>query len=166
MMLSNFRILHSWPLAVTAYNHGPGGLIRGQKQAKSSALAEIILKYKSKSFSFASQNFFCEFLAALHGERYQEEVFGEVPKYPALAAETIDLKFRMRAQTLADIVGVTIEELKLFNPDLKSQAVSARTFIPAGYHIRLPKGRKARLEIFNYRSLEAGSKKPSRNKAS
>src|SRR5450755_4754237 len=32
LMLYNYRLLGSWPLAVTAYNHGPGGLRRAQEQ--------------------------------------------------------------------------------------------------------------------------------------
>jgi hypothetical protein len=55
----------------------------------------------------------------------------------------------MHAKTLVDLVDMTIEELKLYNPDLKRQAIAGVTFIPAGYHIRLPAGKVNRLELFN-----------------
>src|SRR5580704_9458630 len=32
LMLYNYRLLGSWPLAVTAYNHGPGGLRRARDE--------------------------------------------------------------------------------------------------------------------------------------
>ena len=32
LMLYNYRLLGTWPLAVTAYNHGPGGLRRAQDE--------------------------------------------------------------------------------------------------------------------------------------
>src|SRR5205823_3581451 len=87
LMLSNFRVLKTWPLAITAYNHGAGGLIKASKKLQTKDLPEIIAKFRSRSFSFASQNFFCEFLAALYGEKYQEDVFGALAKYPPLPGE-------------------------------------------------------------------------------
>ncbi|MDZ4677244.1 MAG: lytic transglycosylase domain-containing protein [Oligoflexia bacterium] len=157
LMLSNFKILRSWPLAVTAYNHGPGGLFRAKKQLRTTALSEIIKKYKSPSFGFASMNFYCEFLAALHGEKYQDEIFGTMDKHLPLEADTIDLKYSMRARTLTDIVGITMEELKLYNPDLKNKTIAANTYLPVGYHIRLPVGRKARMELFHQQAEDAHS---------
>ncbi len=155
LMLSNFRVLKSWPLAVTAYNHGAGGIVHACKQLHTRSISDIVTKYKSRSFSFASQNFFAEFMAALYGEKYQDKVFGPMPKNPALEAETTDLRYSMRAKTLVNITGMTIEELKLYNPDLRAQAVAGATFLPVGYHIRLPLGRKARLELFNQEAVEA-----------
>lgn len=155
LMLSNFRVLRSWPLAITAYNHGAGGLIRASKLLHTKNIADIINKYHSPSFSFASQNFYSEFLAALYGEKYQDEIYGQLPKYSPLEADTINLKYSMRARTLVDIVGITLEELKLFNPDLKTQAIAGGTFLPVGYHIRLPVGKRARIELFNQQADDA-----------
>jgi membrane-bound lytic murein transglycosylase D len=148
LMLSNFRILKTWPLAVSAYNHGAGGLIKASRLFKTKNLADLITNFKSKSFSFASQNFYSEFLAALYGEKYQDDVFGALAKYPPLPGETYSLHRKMRAKTLVDIIGITMEELKLFNPDLRKQTIAGFTFLPVGYHVRVPIGRKARLEIY------------------
>ena len=94
-------------------------------------------------------------MAALYGEKYKDQIFGAMPKYPPLASETIDLKYSMRARTLTDMVGMTVEQLKLYNPDLKTQAIARATFLPVGYHIHLPVGRKSRLELFFQQADEA-----------
>src|SRR5450759_2271978 len=46
LMLYNYRLLGSWPLAVTAYNHGPGGLRRAQEQLGTSDIAVIVKRYQ------------------------------------------------------------------------------------------------------------------------
>lgn len=155
LMLSNFRVTHSWPLAITAYNHGAGGVEKACKRVHTTSIAEIVNNYHSRTFSFASQNFYSEFLAALYGEKYQDKIFGVMPKYPALDAETSEIKYSMRAKTLINLVGMTLEELKLYNPDLKTQAIARSTFLPAGYHIRLPVGRKGPLELYNQKAAKA-----------
>lgn len=64
LLKQNYRILNSWPLAVTAYNHGAGGMKRAVKSTGTSDFDNIIRNYSAKSFGFASKNFYAEFLAA------------------------------------------------------------------------------------------------------
>ena len=64
LLSRNFQMLGSWPLAITAYNHGQGGMKRAVKQVRSRDLGAIIDKYSSSSFRYASQNFYAEFIAA------------------------------------------------------------------------------------------------------
>jgi len=65
LLAYNYRVLGSWPLALTAYNHGPGGMKRAQEQLGTSDIVTIVRKYQSRSFGFASRNFYVAFLAAL-----------------------------------------------------------------------------------------------------
>ncbi len=69
ILRENFEELQNWPLAITAYNHGLGGMKRAVNQTGSKKLSDIITDYRSPSFGFASRNFYAEFLAALrvHG---------------------------------------------------------------------------------------------------
>lgn len=60
----NFKELGTWPLAVTAYNHGPAGMKRAARTLGTKDLSTIIYRYKSPTFGFASQNFYAEFVAA------------------------------------------------------------------------------------------------------
>jgi len=65
ILRGNYAELGNWPLAITAYNHGLGGMKRAVTQTGSTKLSDIIQGYRSPSFGFASSNFYAEFLAAL-----------------------------------------------------------------------------------------------------
>ena len=64
LLRQNYARTGSWPLALTAYNHGLGGVLAGMNQTGSRDLCELISGYKSPSFKFASMNFYAQFLAA------------------------------------------------------------------------------------------------------
>lgn len=66
LLRQNFRMLKSWPLALTAYNHGAAGVSRGIRQTGSRDICTLIAQYNSRSFKFASSNFYAQFLAARH----------------------------------------------------------------------------------------------------
>ncbi len=66
LLNQNYRLLKSWPLALTAYNHGATGVRRGVRATGSRDICKIIANYKSPSFRFASSNFYAQFLAARH----------------------------------------------------------------------------------------------------
>lgn len=65
MLRQNYRSLGSWPLAITAYNHGPNGVARACKKVGSTDLAYLIDNYDRATWGFASKNFYAEFLAAM-----------------------------------------------------------------------------------------------------
>ena len=65
LLRHNYETLGSWPLAITAYNHGREGIRTAQAAVGSSAIEEIIARYTGPHFGFASRNFYAEFLAAL-----------------------------------------------------------------------------------------------------
>ena len=82
LMLYNYRLLGTWPLAVTAYNHGPGGLRRAQDELGTSDIAVIVKRYQGRTFGFASRNFYVAFLAALEVDRNADKYFGPIPRLP------------------------------------------------------------------------------------
>lgn len=57
------KAARNWPIAITAYNHGIGGMVRAMKETGSEDLCVIIQNYKGRSFGFASKNFYAQFLA-------------------------------------------------------------------------------------------------------
>jgi peptidoglycan lytic transglycosylase D len=65
LLKDNYDALGSWPLAITAYNHGKGGVLAARSAVGSGAIEEIIERYTGPRFGFASRNFYAEFLAAL-----------------------------------------------------------------------------------------------------
>ncbi len=85
IMSQNYSALGSWPLAITAYNHGLGGMRRAVEQVGSRDLGELVTAYQSPSFGFASQNFYAEFVAALR--TYEKLTRGKNP--PKIASEPL-----------------------------------------------------------------------------
>src|SRR5262245_20063059 len=61
----NYEVLHSWPLAITAYNYCRAGMANAVSTVGSSDIVDIIQHYHGPAFKFASRNFYAEFLAAL-----------------------------------------------------------------------------------------------------
>ena len=64
LLAQNYAATQSWPLALTAYNHGLNGVLRAVRTTGSKDLCTIIERYESRSFRFASSNFYAQFLAA------------------------------------------------------------------------------------------------------
>ncbi len=56
--------LKSWPLAITAYNHGLDGVRRAVQTLGTDDIGRIVGEYRGPRFGFASRNFYAEFLAA------------------------------------------------------------------------------------------------------
>lgn len=148
LMISNFKILKSWPLTITAYNHGAGGLIKARRKLKTRDISVIIKKHKSKTFGFASKNFYAEFLGALYAEKYQHEIFGELAKHLPLPAEEIELRNSIRIKTISKLLKLTMEEIKLYNPDLRSRKLSKNSRLFKGYKMRVPEGKAKILKAY------------------
>ena len=77
LLRDNHRALGNWPLAITAYNHGRGGMQRAQK-SHGSELTTIIQDYRGPVFGYASMNFYAEFLAAVEVYEHYPTYFGEL----------------------------------------------------------------------------------------
>jgi membrane-bound lytic murein transglycosylase D len=77
LLMDNYNALGSWPLAITAYNHGRGGMQRAQNQIGSD-LTSIIEQYDGPLFGYASMNFYSEFMAAVEVYENYQQYFGEL----------------------------------------------------------------------------------------
>ncbi len=55
LLNENYRILGSWPLAITAYNHGTEGIFRAIESVGSRDLVELIRHYRSPTFGFGNR---------------------------------------------------------------------------------------------------------------
>ena len=75
LLKGNYDALKSWPLAITAYNHGRSGMVRA-KAAHGPNMAAIIRNYESRSWGYASKNFYAEFLAAVNVYNDYDVYFG------------------------------------------------------------------------------------------
>lgn len=146
----NFELLKHWPLAVTAYNHGPSGIKRAVQRVGSTDIVEINRRYKSGTYGFASRNFYASFLAALDTELNYEQYFGPLKAEAPLRADEIKLSKYVGIHTLTKYTGLSKEVLKRYNPALTNYVFAGRKLIPVNYHLRLPPGTNASfLEAMN-----------------
>jgi len=137
--------LDSWPLAITSYNHGVGGMARA-KEAWGDDIAAIVRNYSGKGFGFASRNFYAEFLAARNIARNPQRFFPEGLSYQApLNQDRIRLRQTVAAHTLANYYEVNLGELTILNRAWNPPAQSGRIPLPAGTMVWLPAGTMARL---------------------
>jgi membrane-bound lytic murein transglycosylase D len=138
LLRENYIILHkNWGLALTAYNHGPGGVRRAIQAIGTKDIAKIVRSYRSKNFDFASANFFTCFLAALHAQTYRDLLWTDHVYEPTLAAETLRLPKSYRPRQLAELTGLTHQQILSYNPEL-DRTFKFNALIPKGYRLFLP----------------------------
>lgn len=65
ILSNNYASLGSWPLAITAYNHGLNGVQRAVRSVGSTDICDITSKYSGPRFGLSSKNFYASFLAVL-----------------------------------------------------------------------------------------------------
>jgi membrane-bound lytic murein transglycosylase D len=138
LMLYNYRLLGSWPLAVTAYNHGPGGLRRAQDELGTSSIAVIVKRYQGATFGFASRNFYVAFLAALEVDRNAEKYFGPLTHLPDAQSTVVVLPDYIPVDALAKAFKADLGALHVLNPALRPPIWNRARFVPRGYALRVP----------------------------
>lgn len=134
----NYIVLQSWPLALTAYNHGAAGMRRAQQQLGNSDITTIVRKYNSRSFGFASRNFYVAFLAALEIDANPEKFFGAIKRNPVDDSRVITLTSFVPASRIAVALNVEREVLKRLNPSLLPAVWSGSRHVPRGFKFRVP----------------------------
>ncbi len=138
LMLYNYRLLGSWPLAVTAYNHGPGGLRRAQDELGTSNIAVIVKRYQGATFGFASRNFYVAFLAALEVDRNAEKYFGPLTHLPETQSTVVTLPDYVAVDALARAFKADLGALRVLNPALRPPIWNKTRLVPRGYELRIP----------------------------
>lgn len=145
-MRDNYNMLKSWPLAVTAYNHGPAGVRRLTEKMGTTDLAELTDVRKGR-FGFASASFYASFLAALDVERNADKHFGELEVMPELRGAEVKL---VRAKSIKDM-------LKWFNNDLDLAKLLNPHIVETVWKGRLPLSRRHILRVPLTQEVQARS---------
>lgn len=141
LLTSNYRMLESWPLAVTGYNHGPAGVRKMTKSYKTRDLAELVDNVRSrKSFGFASRNFYATFLAALEVEKHASKYFGQVSWSKPLDAQDLRIPVSVGYKEILTWFDGDDEKAQVFNPHLTHLARKGRA-IPPKTIIAVPKAK-------------------------
>jgi membrane-bound lytic murein transglycosylase D len=99
LLHDNYTALGSWPLAITAYNHGRAGMMRAQSEV-GPEITKIIDDYRGPLFGYASMNFYSEFVAAVDVYKNYEQYFGELTlDRPSTRPEAVPLLTNVAAKT-------------------------------------------------------------------
>lgn len=144
MLRHNYELLGTWPLAVTAYNHGINGMMRA-KAAKGD-YEKIFQEHESELFKFASRNFYSEFLAAREVAKNYQAYFGPLPIEPAVNSKGVVLPNYALVDDLLKHLKVDLDTFKALNPALREPVYLGQKLIPKGYEVRVPQqGKVVRL---------------------
>jgi membrane-bound lytic murein transglycosylase D len=135
---ANYNMLKEWPLAITAYNHGPNGIRRAVASVGSSDIGVILQKHESATFKFASKNFYSCFVAVLRIMEEPEKYFKNIQYKPKFQATSIKLPFSIRADAICKSLGITEQQFKQLNPSLRPIVFTQKKPIPAGYSVNIP----------------------------
>jgi len=138
LLKANYGELRSWPLAITAYNHGTGGMRRAIRAVGNDDIETIVRNYDGPAFGFASRNFYVSFLAAEEVERNVEKFFGPVRRDAPERLTSIEVPAYLSASTLAQTLGLSRETLQAYNPSLLPAIWMGKKYVPRGYALRLP----------------------------
>lgn len=136
----NYEKLGSWPLALTAYNHGTTGMLRAKNAM--GGYDTIFRNYEGNRFGFASRNFYAEFIAAVEVAKNYQHYFGTIRLDPPVAHHEVVMTKYAPVKDLARHFKVDLATLQELNPALRPPVFEGRKHVPKGYTLRLPsKGR-------------------------
>ncbi len=143
LLAMNFGMLDSWPLAITGYNHGPAGVKRMTQKYNTTSIVDLIQNVKSsKTFGFASRNFYASFLAALTVEKNADKYFQRpqwgVPfgSYDVVLEKPVTYKQILKWFDLDD------KRTQLYNPHISMAARRFGKALPAKTLVRFPKDKE------------------------
>ena len=136
----NYSVLGTWPLALTAYNHGAGGIARAVRETGTTDIETIVGNYRGRAFGFASRNFYAQFLAVLDVEKNASDYFGDVNFDPAPIFRTVVTDAFIDAEIFARSIGISLEQLQADNLALRPAVWEGNKRIPRGFPVKLREG--------------------------
>jgi len=134
LLKENYRLLGTWPLAITAYNHGTDGIFRGIKAVESDNIVDLIRQYQSPTFGFASKNFYAEFLAVVELATNKDVYFPFLRFHSPVTLREVATKRQIPLRLVLKPAAISSSDFFQWNPALDSSA----SVLPGGYRIKLP----------------------------
>lgn len=134
--------MSSWPLAIMAYNNGPGQMLDAVKETGSRDPSEIIQNYQAGGFGSVSRNYYAMFLAASSLGMKADALFPGLRKaMPASPAfKTLKLEHEWTPCQLRILSGYSTAVLMKYNPALRPVVFERNLPVPKGFELKLPMG--------------------------
>ena len=138
-LLKNNRVVTgSWPLAMTAYNHGAAGMRRAARKLGTSDIVTVVRRYRSRTFGFASRNFYVAFLAAIDVHYNAEKYFGTLERDQPVETQIVKIPAHVTVATLSRTLAIDRATLRAHNLALRPAVWNGNKYVPRGYELRIP----------------------------
>ena len=138
LLAYNYRILGTWPLAITAYNHGAAGVRHAKDTLGTDDIVKIVRNYNGKTFGFASRNFYVSFLAALEVDHNPDKYFGSFEKQSEAKFQEVIVPGYVNINSLERALKIDGVKLRALNPALLRSVWDGQRHVPKSYRLRLP----------------------------
>lgn len=138
-MLNMYKIFGDWDLVLASYNSGPGNVAKAIRRSGGQQNYWNIRKNLPKE----TQGYLPAFLATMYIFEYHKE-HGIVPNKAIanhFATDTIMVKKHMTFKQVSDLLDISVDELKFYNPSYKRNEVPYVT--GDQNYLRLPKDKIA-----------------------
>jgi membrane-bound lytic murein transglycosylase D len=143
----DYSALGDWPLAITAYNHGRGGISRALTAVGGKTIIDLIERFDGHRFGFASKNYYAEFLAAVDVARQYARSQDAPLQRDTLRFDLVETKHYVPYETLRRLCGADDELFRKLNPAYRPEVIEGKMYVPPGHLIRVPAGSAKSFEV-------------------
>lgn len=129
-----YDLFGTWPLAMAAYNAGEGKVMRALHKAQAETFSDIS---KTKLIRAETKQYVPRIMAATVIARNPDQYgFSQEPVAPH-QFEEVAVNRPLHFRAIANTTGISYEELKLLNPELRRDATPPDD---SSYHLKVPVG--------------------------
>ncbi len=127
-----YRIFKDWPLALAAYNSGPGTVLKANRRSGYKNDFWLIYPYLPRE----TKAYVPQFIAIVYAMKYADHhnLHQPHPEKP-IAYDTIQVNTFLNLETFSRLTGTCKEDLKQLNPQLKASAIPGNG---KTHHLRIP----------------------------
>ncbi|MBL7664623.1 MAG: LysM peptidoglycan-binding domain-containing protein [Bacteriovoracaceae bacterium] len=138
LLRDNYAKLNSWPLALTAYNHGARSMENAVRKIGTTDISKIIQNYDGRRFGFASKNFYPSFVAAAEIAQDPDRYFGKIEKRKMPSYSEMPLERSLSARQIMGALNIDRTTFEEFNLSIRPPAFKSDLYLPKGFVIKVP----------------------------
>jgi membrane-bound lytic murein transglycosylase D len=149
-----YGMFGSWPLSMASYNAGEGRIMRAMARTKAEDFWEL---KQTRHIRPETKNYVPKYMAATMIARNPQKYGFFIEYHPPFTYDEVEIPKSIPLKTIAKAAGVTVAEIKIYNPELKKEMT------PPGYpryRLKLPVGTR---ETFLANFTAGAGKEPKRS---
>ncbi|WDT76045.1 MAG: LysM peptidoglycan-binding domain-containing protein [Candidatus Manganitrophus sp.] len=129
-----YGLFGSWPLSMASYNAGEGRIMRAMARTKAEDFWEL---KQSHHIRLETKNYVPKYMAATMIARNPQKYGFSIEYHPPFTYDEVEIPNATALRTIAKAAGVTVAEIKAYNPELKKESTPPRY---PRYRLKLPQG--------------------------